>query len=72
MAATLAVYLVPKFFCCGTFNPLFVVPMMAFGAGGQGYPLFALVVMCVPLVAYLGIGLLFLGAAIGRVRRDVF
>ncbi len=72
VAATLAVYLVPKFFCCGTFNPLFVVPMMAFGAGGQGYPLFALVVMCVPLVAYLGIGLLFLGAAIGRVRRDVF
>jgi len=72
VAATLAVYLVPKFFCCGAFNPLFLVPMAAFGANARGGLLFALVATCIPSAAYVGIGLLFLGATIGRVRRDIF
>ncbi len=72
VAATLAVYLVPKFFCCGAFNPLFLIPMAAFGANTQGGLWFALVATCIPSAVYVGIGLLFLGAAIGRVRRDIF
>ncbi len=74
VAATFLLFVGSKFFCCGGLTSV-MFRAAVFRPPGQGslaglFP--ALIVLCIPTIAQMGIGLLCLGAAIGRVRRDIF
>ena len=74
VAATFLVFLGSKFLCCGGLAPV-MFRAAVFRPPGQGSLaglFFALIVLCIPTTVHMGIGLLCLGAAIGRVRRDIF
>lgn len=75
VVATLGVYFVPKFFCCGGFPLMFLFGGMT-GARFAGNParVFAITMAlaAAPMAMYVGIGLLCMRAATRRVRRDIF
>jgi len=74
VAATFLLFVGSKFFCCGGFAPVMfrAAVFQSPGHGSLGGLFFALVILCIPTTVQMGIGLLCLGAAIGRVRRDIF
>mgnify|MGYP006282985121 CR=1 FL=1 len=70
VAATLAAYFAPRFFCCGPLPMTFLTPLML-GPGGGGLGMAVMLAgTMVPTAIYVGVGLLFLGAAIGRIRNE--
>ncbi len=76
VVATLAVYYLPKVFCCGCLSPLFIastgmVTVMT-GQSGHSTPAAMLLLAIAPTMIYGGFSLLFLRLATARVRRDVF
>ncbi len=76
VVATLAVYYAPQLFFCGILSPVFVLSsgMLASMAGraGSSVALAAVLISIAPTMIYMGLGLLFMRLAIGRVRRDIF
>ncbi len=75
VAATFLLFVGSKFFCCGGGLTPLMFRAAVFHPPGHGslaglFPV--LIVLCIPTIAQMGIGLLCLGAAIGRVRRDIF
>lgn len=73
--ATLGVYLLPKFFCCGPFGSVFLMSWRGFTVAAQAHAgglLIALAAFVVPAVVYAVVGLLCIGAATRRLRYNVF
>jgi ABC-type transport system involved in multi-copper enzyme maturation permease subunit len=68
VASTLALYFVPKLFCCGVPGPLFLLAPAGSGASFNG--MFA--VTLVAPVFHVTVGLLCRNAALRRLRRDIF
>ncbi len=68
VASTLAVFIVPKLFCCGVPGPLFLLSPGSSGGPFAGMFAVALVPPAVHVVA----GLLCMRAALRRLRRNVF
>jgi ABC-type transport system involved in multi-copper enzyme maturation permease subunit len=68
VASTLAVFVVPKLFCCGAPGPLFLLSPGSLRGPFAG--MFA--VALVPPAVHVIVGLLCLRAALGRRRRNVF
>jgi ABC-type transport system involved in multi-copper enzyme maturation permease subunit len=76
VTATLIAYLASKFLFFGFFGLFLTAAARMVNAagirGGAAAPLGAAAIAVVSAVAYAGIGLLFMGLAVGRVRRDIF
>jgi len=76
VAATLGIYIAPKFFCCGGLSPLLFWSVRHAGPPGTQGPLGMLLIPLLLAVGiatvYGGLGWLFVRAATGRLRRNVF
>jgi ABC-type transport system involved in multi-copper enzyme maturation permease subunit len=72
VASTLALYFAPKFFCCGSFGPLFLLSAGASGAAARRGLTGIFAMMMLPCLVYAGAGLICLHAATRRLRRDIF
>jgi ABC-type transport system involved in multi-copper enzyme maturation permease subunit len=76
VTATLVAYLASKFLFFGFFGLFLTVAARMVNAlgirGGTAAPVGAAVIAVVSAVAYAGMGLLFMGLAVGQVRRNVF
>ncbi len=72
VAAILALYFVPKLFCCGSLGPLFLLSTRAAGPAALRGLTGLLAISMLPSLVYAGAGLIGLHAATRRLRCDIF
>jgi ABC-type transport system involved in multi-copper enzyme maturation permease subunit len=72
VASALALFFVPKLFCCGSLGPLFFLSTRAVGPAALRGLTGLLGILMLPSLVYMGAGLIGLRAATRRLRCDIF